>query len=179
MRYLSPAGVSAVPDESYGSRRFMPKARTGLLANSFPGSVDFLSAFSEELTRRHGVTDFIRYEKGGIRDSTEVLPAARIAAIAKECDQVFAAYGHCGSCSSALIRDAVALARLGLAVTVFVTDEFREVVTFISRAAGMSDIPVVYLPHPMASLDPLERATIAVAKTNEAIQRIEGAHAFA
>jgi hypothetical protein len=35
-------------------------------------------------------------------------------------------------------------------VVVLVTEEFEEEAHFVARAAGMPDIPMIFLPHPVA-----------------------------
>jgi len=175
MRFYSPEGVSAVADHSYGAHDGITEGtRVGLLANSFPGSVDFLQSFGAELESRLGPRSFVWKEKGGIRESTLVLPPADIAELADGCDAVFAAYGHCGSCSSAIVRDVISLAQRGVAVCAFVTDEFTETARFVARSAGMSDVPIVWLPHPMAARPSAERARIARDVTGAALLAIGG-----
>ncbi|MBX3093741.1 MAG: hypothetical protein KF680_04255 [Cryobacterium sp.] len=173
--YLSPLGESAVHDTNYGRRPSLTSDdRVGLLINSFPGSDDFLRSFAEGLHDRFGEITQHEYAKGGIRDSTETLGPERVAHIASECDVVFGAYGHCGSCTSAIVRDGVALAGLGARVCLFVTEEFRDTAGFIARAVGMSNIPIVWLPHPMSSRTPEERRAIALERLDEAMSAIEG-----
>ena len=133
----------------------------GLLSNAFPGSAEFLDEVAARLAPLATEARMLRYSKGVIRDSTEVLSNSRITQIASECEAVIAAYGHCGSCTSALVRDSVALAREGVAVAVLVTAEFLEISHFVSRAAGMASIPIVELPHPMANKASAQRREIA------------------
>jgi len=175
MKLLSPAGISAITDVSYGARAALdPGDRVGLLANSFPGSVDFIRAVGTELEKRQGRRDFVFREKGGIRESTLTLSVGAVDTLADRCDVVFAAYGHCGSCSSAIVRDVIALAQRGVRVCAFVTDEFADTALFVARSAGMSDVPIVWLPHPMAARSAAERADIASRVADSALAAIEG-----
>ncbi len=56
----------------------------------------------------------------------------------------------------------------------FVTDEFTDTALFVARSAGMSDVPIVWLPHPMAARSAAERADIASRVADSALAAIEG-----
>ena len=86
------------------------------------------------------------------------------------------AYGHCGSCTSATVRDAVAMARLGLPVVATVAPRFREEAAQVGRAAGMPDVPVLILPGAMIQLPVAERAEVAAQVADQAPdERLAGA----
>ena len=42
------------------------------------------------------------------------------------------------------------LARSGVPVVVIVTEEFEEEAHFVARAAGMPQVPLLFVPHPVA-----------------------------
>ncbi|MSQ67430.1 MAG: hypothetical protein EXR83_04445 [Gammaproteobacteria bacterium] len=70
---------------------FSQAVTVGLLANGFPGSVEFLDALEMALGAALPTAHFKRYNKGNpsIPASAELL-----AAMQAECDAVASAYGH-------------------------------------------------------------------------------------
>ena len=48
------------------------------------------------------------------------------------------------------MRDGINLARRGIPTVCLLTDKFSDQADFVSRAAGMPDMPRVILPHPVA-----------------------------
>jgi mono/diheme cytochrome c family protein len=84
------------------------------------------------------------------------------------------AHGHCGSCTSATARDAVAMARLGLPVVATVIPRFREEAAQVARAAGMPDVPVLVLPGAMTQLSAAERAEVAAQVAGQVVASLIG-----
>ncbi len=86
----------------------------GFVANSQPGSVDFLASLAPHVIQRlpGGQASFA--DKGETpAGSAQRLDDATLKRMVGEYGAAVLAYGHCGSCTSATVRDAVALARLG------------------------------------------------------------------
>jgi hypothetical protein len=50
---------------------------------------------------------------------------------------------------------------MGVPVVVLVTEEFEDEAHFIARAAGMPEVPMVFLPHPVAGTSRAHRAQLA------------------
>lgn len=75
-----------------------------------------------------------------------------IARIAAENDLVLTAIGDCGSCTSACIRDAVALEKLGISSAPIVTTEFVRETELTRQAVGMRALEPVVISHPVSSI---------------------------
>jgi len=90
------------------------------------------------------------YVKGKFSEISTRLDEQKLNELAQECGALVLAYGHCGSCTSATVRDGVAAARLGVPVVVCVTEYFAEEARHIAEAAGVKNLPLALLPHPMA-----------------------------
>lgn len=59
------------------------------------------------------------------------------------------------------MRDGIALARLGLPSVALVTTAFWQQGHFVARAAGMTGVPRLELPHPVAGATPETMRRIA------------------
>lgn len=149
--YLDPSGEPGVAVEAYTARLdTFGRVTIGLFSNMFIDATAFLEDLSTEMAVNLHDAAFRPYDKGHVRSMTFPAPPDLITRIAGECDAVVLAYGHCGSCTASLVRDAVALARSGVPVVALVTEKFEEEATFVARAAGIPDTPRVILPFPMA-----------------------------
>jgi hypothetical protein len=76
--------------------------------------------------------------------------------IAAENDIVLTAIGDCGSCTSACVRDAIALERRGVPTAVIVTTEFVRETDLTRAALGMPDLEPVVIDHPVSSITQAE-----------------------
>jgi hypothetical protein len=72
------------------------------------------------------------------------------------------------------VRDGIAFARRGRPVVILVTEKFEDEAKFVSRAVGMPDVPIVYLPHPIAGLEPADRNRVAVGVAGEVLRALGG-----
>ena len=59
------------------------------------------------------------------------------------------------------MRDGIAIASMGIPAVALVTEKFWPQANFVARALGMSDVPRVQLPHPVAGSGPDNLARIA------------------
>lgn len=122
----------------------------GLLNNLFIDSSAFLDDVARSLNQHLPSAKFHRYGKGANGNPTMTTSAKVFDAIEADCDAVILAYGHCGSCTASLIRDAAALVETGTPIVALITEKFEEEAAFLSRANGYPDMPIVILPHPIA-----------------------------
>jgi hypothetical protein len=76
--------------------------------------------------------------------------------IAAENDIVLTAIGDCGSCTSACVRDAIALERRGIPTAVIITTEFVRETDLTRIALGMPDLRPVVIEHPVSSITQAE-----------------------
>lgn len=153
--YLDPVSGRGTPPDPYEPRLKLTDAATiiGLMSNLFIDASHLLEDLKQPLRDLLPGVEFRFYDKGHMRNSSFPAPATQIEQIARECDAVICAYGHCGSCTGGTVRDAVALARAGSPVVALVTRKFIEEARFLARAGGIPDTPFVFIPHPIAGQD--------------------------
>jgi len=165
------------------SNRIDPQTFAGVVgfaANSLPGSVDFLAALASSILARIPGASARFQDKGDTpQRSSDPLSDVELAEVADSCDAIVLAYGHCGSCTSATVRDAVALARLGRPVVAIVIPSFAAEAAQVARAVGMPDVPLFVLPGPMSSRSAVERAAVAEAVVGDVLARLAGAGGMA
>jgi hypothetical protein len=167
-----PLGEPSVPDEEYRCRLNGRKVRLALLANRFPDSAFFLGRLGPVLKQVIGWELILSEEVKA--DPALVVPDETVARFAAGIDGVVTAYGHCGSCTTATIRDAVKLARHALPVVALVTEVFADVARMTARAEGMSGVPIVVLPHPVARTGPERMDEIARGCADVILATLEG-----
>lgn len=151
--YLDPHAKPGAPIDAYEPRLVLAGAAPktiGLMSNLFVDASHLLEDLQEPLGQLVPSVKFRFYDKGHMRNSSFPAPATQIEQIARECDAVICAYGHCGSCTGGTVRDAVALARARVPVVALVTAKFIDEAKFLARAGGIPDTPFVFLPHPIA-----------------------------
>ena len=79
--------------------------------------------------------------------------------VAAENDIVLTAIGDCGSCTSACIRDTIALEKLGVPTAAIITTEFVRETEVTLAALGMTKLATVVIEHPVSSITAAEIAT--------------------
>jgi hypothetical protein len=79
--------------------------------------------------------------------------------IARASDLVLTAIGDCGSCTSACLRDAIALEQRGIPTATVITTEFVRETELTRRALGMTGLQVVVIDHPVSTITPAEVAS--------------------
>lgn len=152
--YFDPVAKPAAEQEAYRPRLDAgPAPRIALFPNLFTDSAAFLADLGEALGALLPSARFPYFDKKfGRYMSTPASPELRGEIVAGS-DAVVLAYGHCGSCTSGVVHDAVLLARKGVSVTALVTSRFREEAKFLASALGLPGIPFGILPHPVAGMD--------------------------
>ena len=73
--------------------------------------------------------------------------------------------GHCGASTSWSIRDAVEFERRGIPTATIISSHFKPVGRQIAAMAGLADLPIAEIPHPVGSVDLAEvrgKADLAV-----------------
>ncbi len=162
--YLDPTAQPSAVQDAYTPRLKPGGApRIALFPNLFTDSAAFLKDLSIPLARLVPGATFPYFDKQfGRYMSVPASPELK-ARILAESDAVLLAFGHCGSCTSGVVHDGVALARSGMPVAVLVTKRFREEALFLARALGLPDLPFVFLPHPVAGEDADFHSALAAA----------------
>lgn len=93
VRFHDPRGVSAAPVEAYEHSIDLSTEglSVGLLANGFPGSVEFLSAVESVMSDHLPHATFHSWNKG---NASSAVSEKMLGEIVAECQTVVAAYGH-------------------------------------------------------------------------------------
>jgi Fe-S cluster biogenesis protein NfuA len=112
----------------------------GLLWNGKPNGDVALRAIGAELESRFGGLR-TRFYSGSIPCDRSLLERA-----AAECSAVVACTADCGSCSSWMTHDAIALERAGVPAVVVVSKGFEEDVEASARAFALPDVQSVVVP---------------------------------
>lgn len=151
-QYLNPFSPPGKAPDPYTPR--LDTSRRGLrisfLSNMFTDATAFLTDLEEPLRPLLPGATFRLFDKIHRRHTSYPLNETRVTEIAAASDAVITAFGHCGSCTNGTVRDAVSFARAGIPVVALVTQKFMDEANFVSRAAGIPDVPFVFLPQPTA-----------------------------
>jgi hypothetical protein len=120
----------------------------GYLDNGKPNSDRFLQLLSAKL-REDGVRDAVWARKPSIG---RVASDEMLDDLAGRCDVVVTGVGDCAGCCSCTVRDAVALERRSVPAFVVCTSELVTTARIAARAAGVPDLPLTVIDHPLGSL---------------------------
>ena len=125
----------------------------GLLANGFPDADNYLERQAEALARCLPGVTFRAAVKGRSDQLSAGIQEPLLSKMADECDAVLIAWGHCGSCTSGVTRDAISFAERGIPSVTLICDVFWKYSEWMQGALGMTDIPRVQIPYPVSGTD--------------------------
>ena len=164
LEILDPRAEPGVPIEQYALSFDCTKGpiTIGLLSNGFPDATAVLTALGRALS---AMLPQARIELFARLDPSVIAEPDEIERVAQACDVVVTAIGHCGSCTSSAVRDAVNTARAGVPAAALVSERFWETGDYVARSVGMPEIPRVMLPHPTSGtgLARIEEITRSIA----------------
>jgi hypothetical protein len=165
LRILSPIGRRRGGQRPLATRPAKLEAiRFGTVSNGKPGAPSLLEGVAKGLVAAN-VTSSVYV--GSKRVAS--IPHPNLADVVHEADFVVYALGDCGSCTSWCIRDAVELEALGVPTAVIVSKVFEPLGHFEAESLGMADLPLLVVPHPVASLPLAELVEIGQGLTQFAI----------
>jgi hypothetical protein len=144
----------------------------GLVPNGFPDAENLLVAVGRALAT---VLDEPEVRIFAREDPSVVAHESVVNEVVSQCDAVVTAMGHCGSCTSSTVRDAVTFARRGLPTVGLVTAKFWDSGSFVARSVGMPDVPRVKLPYPVAGTGLANIERIADEAATQIVRRLGGA----
>ena len=72
------------------------------------------------------------------------------------------------------MRDGISSGRLGLPAVALITEDFWPQGDFVARSLGMSAVPRVCLPHPIAGTGPANIEAVAASCVEQVIDALEG-----
>jgi hypothetical protein len=124
--------------------------RIGLLANGFPDADKYLEKQAKALARIWPSAEF-RIEKKANHEQLNIgIQEPLLSEMANACDAVVIAWGHCGSCTSGVARDAIAFAERGVPSVMLICEVFWDYSDWIGTSLGMSGLARVKLPFPIS-----------------------------
>jgi hypothetical protein len=124
--------------------------KVGLLANGFPDADNFLRKLSVPLANLWPETEFRVDEKASADQLNIGIQEPLLSELCEECDAIIIAWGHCGSCTGGVTRDAVAFHERGIPCVVIVCDIFWDYFHWMGESMGLKDIPRVKIPFPLS-----------------------------
>lgn len=130
---------------------FQPR-RVAMLANGFPDSDKYLARQAEALKKFWPDAEFIPAVKASTSQLNIGIRAELLEKLVDEegVDCVVIAWGHCGSCTSGVTRDAIAFESRNIPSVTLICDVFWDYAHWLGDAMGLSGIPKVQIPFPLA-----------------------------
>jgi 6-phosphofructokinase len=170
---LDPQAEPGVPVDAYNV--FANVRRRGvsiaLVSNGFPDATNLMNAVGRALEARLDSPRIQLFERF---NATILADREVIQEISKSFDVAVTAMGHCGSCTSSAVRDAVNIARCGIPAVALVSEKFLAPAQSVARSVGLPDIPRAKLPHPVAGSGLVRIQAIADSVVDDIIAAWEG-----
>lgn len=164
--YLLPDGV-AVEERVYSLSHPVASGAgltLGLLSNGFPDTENFLDRLADALSEALPGVAFRVETKAVLSAAVQEPQLSRMAA---DCEAVIVAWGHCGSCTAGVTRDAMAFAELGVPTATLICDVFWDYAGWMARTMGMPALPRVRIPYPVAGTGEARQREVARAAVPE------------
>jgi len=151
----------------------VPK-KIGMLANGFPDADKFLEKLAAPLSRLWPGTEFRVVEKASADQLNIGIQEPLLTELSSDCDAIVIAWGHCGSCTGGVTRDAVAFEERGIPCVVIVCDIFWDYFAWMGEAMGLSDIPRLKIPFPLSGTGETRQLEWAERLAPEVVATLEG-----
>lgn len=146
MKVLSPFGVPSQRGEALAKRLRDPVESTVVIVeNGKPGSKHLLSGIQMGLEAR-GISQFKLMPK-----ASASRPHQDFESVVECADAVVLALGDCGSCTSGSILDCVEFEKRGIPTVTIVSQLFEAVSQLEAASKGLPEMPIVIVPHPIAT----------------------------
>jgi hypothetical protein len=126
--------------------------RVGMLANGFPDAEKYLAKQAEALAKYWPGASFRISKKAGADQLNIGIQEPLLSELVEDCDAMVIAWGHCGSCTSGVARDAIAFAERGVPSVMLICEIFWDYSAWIGEALGMNNLARVRLPFPVAGI---------------------------
>jgi len=171
-----PQAEPGIPVSPYDLRADVhrPGVSIGLVSNGFPDATNLMKAVGRALEARLESPRISLWERF---DATVLASDETIREVVANCDVAVTGMGHCGSCTSSAVRDAVRLARLGVPAVALVSEKFATSAGFVARSVGLPDIPRGRLPHPISGTGAVRIQEIANFVIDQVLSSWEVGHA--
>jgi hypothetical protein len=148
---LSPFGIPSVEPVTLAKRLADLSEHTiTIVDNGKPGSRHLLRGVQKGLEAQ-GITRFVARPK-----NMASRPHPEFDDVASKAEALVLALGDCGSCTSGSILDCANFERRGVPTVTIVSQLFEVVSGFEAASQGLPDLPIVVVPHPVATRSPEE-----------------------
>lgn len=155
VEYMMPVGARRpIRDYALGLAQGVTPRRVGMLANGFPGGEYFLHRQEAALRKFWPDAEFIHEVKASAKQLNIGIPEPLLDKMVESCDVVVIAWGHCGSCTSGVTRDAIAFESRGVPTVTLVCDVFWDYSHWLGDAMALRGIPKVQIPFPLSGTSP-------------------------
>jgi hypothetical protein len=118
----------------------------GLFWNGKPDGDVLLDAIGKLFRERLKRVEIIRF------NMSVCVGPDNVKKMVEKCDGIVAAVADCGSCTSWLIRDSIAIEKLGIPTAVIVTSHFAEMSRMVAESEGLFSLRILEVPHPIGGL---------------------------
>ena len=170
-----PHAEPGVPLEPYERRADTTRSglSIALVSNGFPDATTLMKSIGRALQARLDSPTIRLYER---LNATVLADTSVIKEISVTADVAITGLGHCGSCTSSAVRDAVSIARSGIPAVALISEKFTLPAQSVARSVGLPDIPLAMLPHPISGTGSVRIQEIADGVVDQIISSWEHAH---
>jgi hypothetical protein len=142
---LNPLATSSVKTVEPAERLGDLKEKTIALIDNTKPNADVILDVVREVLAEEGVKGFPYHKK----PAAAVPPPEGIERCTREADAAVMALADCGSCTSWLVMDAIALEKEGIPTASVCSNYFSDLASSIGAAHGASHLPLIEIEHPV------------------------------
>lgn len=148
--------------------------RVAMLANGFPDADNFLEKLAVSLGRIWPETEFVAAVKASADQLNIGIQEPLLTELTESCDAAVIAWGHCGSCTSGVTRDALAFTARGIPNVTLICDIFWDYSAWLGKAMGLTGIPKLQIPFPLAGTPEANQTDWADRLAPDVVAKLEG-----
>lgn len=119
--------------------------KLGFLNNNKPNVPVLFDELSSQLGEQHGMIEALRVRKA---QAPVRVSADDLRNLEQKCDAVILAVADCGSCTTWLVQDMLALEEVGIPTVLVASQVFVNLATAEALANGLPSISMIEVPHP-------------------------------
>lgn len=174
VEYMLPVGRKLVskPYELSIEKGVAPRC-VGMLDNGFPGADYFLAKLADQLREIWPETEFRAARKANADQLNMGIQEPLLTEMATDCDAVVIAWGHCGSCTSGVTRDALSFTERGIPSVTLICDIFWDYSAWLGEAMGLTGIPKLQIPFPTAGTPEANQVALAKGLAADIVAKLE------
>ena len=135
----------------------------GMLASGFPDADKYLTKQADALRAFWPKAKFRFEVKAGADRLNVAIQEPLLSSMAQECDVVVIAWGHCGSCTSGVVRDGLLFAQRAVPSVTLICDIFWDYSAWFGGAIGLVNLPRLQIPFPTSGTGEVNQRALAAA----------------